>query len=630
MIRRQYQYRPLEGSGTTRLLTLLPGQPDDPLVGTLNSVPIDSAPSYEALSYVWAEPGPPGSSLEILIHNGDNGQGVLTLQGGSIFAALRQLRLPNRPRQIWADQCCINQDDLAEKSRQVQDMHLIFRKAAHILVWLGSDTKKEAASAFSLVYRLHEVLNCQPGGSPRSDSGAAELALLIQENHMALAALTHRRWFRRGWIVQEIGAGTRATVHWGDATVDWDMLADVCERLKSHHHLRSALGMRTSDISFLHRRFVEPNENTHHANRFNFIYELQRARHLNFSDDRDRVFAFLGHFSIRSLHPLACGPVSVTVDYTKTVKQSYIDLSVRMLRQNPSAACILLAAVQHSSSSLPSCQLLTRVGLKAWMRDENRLPSWVPDWRRSEGIILAEPICPHRAHGESSAKLEILGNDNVVLQIHGVEIDTIKACSQRLTSDDFYTKKTPIRLKTKAQRLWHELCKKERFNLDDKYRNGQTAFFALMQTLSNGCVQAAGHKSVPYHEVPENVWLQKAARYIVDTHEAPDDITEDIWRAAKGAEAENEDDNWCRWATSASDGRTFSITQGGYYVLGPAALEAGDVVCVLFGCKVPFCLRPVGKGYLLVGECYVHGLMNGEAMDMLAQDKLSENVFEII
>ena len=46
----------------------------------------------------------------------------------------------------------------------------------------------------------------------------------------------------------------------------------------------------------------------------------------------------------------------------------------------------------------------------------------------------------------------------------------------------------------------------------------------------------------------------------------------------------------------------------------PAALEAGDVVCVLFGGKVPFCLRPMGRRYLIVGECYAHGLMKGEAV----------------
>jgi hypothetical protein len=65
-------------------------------------------------------------------------------------------------------------------------------------------------------------------------------------------------------------------------------------------------------------------------------------------------------------------------------------------------------------------------------------------------------------------------------------------------------------------------------------------------------------------------------------------------------------------------------------VLGPAALKAGDLVCVLFGAKVPFCLRHLGRRYLLVSECYVHGLMKGEGKDVLGREELHENIFDIV
>ncbi len=420
---------------------------------------------------------------------------------------------------------------------------------------------------------------------------------------------------------------------WGDAAIDWDTLASVCEKLKVYHHLRSTLGITTSDISFLFRRFVEPDENTYHANRFNFVYELQRARHLHFMDDRDRVFAFLGHFAVRSLHPLGCGPVSIMANYSKTVEQTYIDVAVRILRSNPAAACIVLAAVQHSRHSLPSRRgtaVQAEMGLEAWLWDEHRLPSWVPDWRWSEGIILAEPICPHRAHGDSTVMLEIVQKDHLVLRTRGAEIDTIEAYSRLLLSKDFYGKKTLDQPSTTIERLWHEICRKERFNLNDRYLDGQGAFFAFMQTLSNGCVQAAGHERRPYREVLDRVWLRKAARYILETLGASDDVSEGVQRAAEGREHESDHEKWSRWATSASEGRVFARTGTGYYVLGPAALEAGDVVCVLFGGKVPFCLRPMGRSYLLVGECYVHGLMNGEAIDMLARDEVHEKTFDVV
>ncbi|KAI1130834.1 heterokaryon incompatibility protein-domain-containing protein [Nemania abortiva] len=633
MEKAEFQYQPLRNNETIRILTLDPGKRGDILTGTLKTIPIDSLGSYEAVSYVWADPGPPNIAYHILIRDGHENENLLALRGGSIFAALHQLRLPNRSRRIWADQCCINQDDPVERSQQLQFMNRIYQDATRILVWLGLDTKKEAIQAFGLIRELDESLSSHSVDAVSCDLDTVPLERRLADNQGAIKALTDCAWFKRGWIVQEIGTGTPATMMWGDAEISWDTLASVCERLKSYHHLRSTLGINTSDISFLFRRFIEPDENTHHANRFNFVYELQRARHLHFSDDRDRVFAFLGHFSVRSLHPLGCGPVSVMADYTKTVEETYINVAVRILKANPAAFCIVLAAVQHPCHALPSRHrgaVNVDISFEAWLRDEHKLPSWVPDWRRSEGIILAEPICPHRSHGDSIAKFNIVEEDILMLRAHGVEIDAIEECSQPLASRDFYRKKTLNQPLTLIEQLWHGICGKERFNLTDKYLEDQTAFFAFMQTLSNGCVQAAGHECRPYHEIPDSVWLEKAARYVVDTLEASDDVSEEVRRAAGSKELEGQHKKWDRWAASASEGRVFARTRTGYYVLGPVALEVGDVVCVLFGGKVPFCLRPIGRQYLLVGECYVHGLMNGEAIDMVTRGKVHEKVFDIV
>lgn len=42
-------------------------------------------------------------------------------------------------------------------------------------------------------------------------------------------------------------------------------------------------------------------------------------------------------------------------------------------------------------------------------------------------------------------------------------------------------------------------------------------------------------------------------------------------------------------------------------------LNEGDCITVLTGGRTPFLLRPVGGQYRLVGHCYVHGIMDGEA-----------------
>jgi hypothetical protein len=58
--------------------------------------------------------------------------------------------------------------------------------------------------------------------------------------------------------------------------------------------------------------------------------------------------------------------------------------------------------------------------------------------------------------------------------------------------------------------------------------------------------------------------------------------------------------------------------------LCPRQTKAGDLVCILFGCSVPVILRPAneeGTSYKLIGECYVHGKMDGEAMTDLDDEK---------
>lgn len=104
----QYQYQPLQSTDNDiiRILTLNPGQLEDPLRGALEAVPIDSAGIYEVVSYVWTDPGPRASTYNIMIRNDDGDEGLLELRGGSIFAALSQSLLTDRPRRIWAEQCC--------------------------------------------------------------------------------------------------------------------------------------------------------------------------------------------------------------------------------------------------------------------------------------------------------------------------------------------------------------------------------------------------------------------------------------------------------------------------------------------------------------------------------------------
>lgn len=68
--------------------------------------------------------------------------------------------------------------------------------------------------------------------------------------------------------------------------------------------------------------------------------------------------------------------------------------------------------------------------------------------------------------------------------------------------------------------------------------------------------------------------------------------------------------------------QAFFITAFGYVGMGPPTTQKGDQVWILRGGWVPFVLRPRSKHgeYTLVGDAYVHGIMNGEAVDKGEQD----------
>jgi hypothetical protein len=61
--------------------------------------------------------------------------------------------------------------------------------------------------------------------------------------------------------------------------------------------------------------------------------------------------------------------------------------------------------------------------------------------------------------------------------------------------------------------------------------------------------------------------------------------------------------------------RILCLTEQGYLAWVPDAARKGDLIYVFLGADVPFVVRPTGDGlYKLVGECYIHGFMYGEAL----------------
>jgi Heterokaryon incompatibility protein (HET) len=145
-----YRYESFMNDQSIRILKLRHGSGDQPLSGSLEFVNIHDAPEYEAISYVW---GDPFRVAEIEI----DGMPLALTQ--SLHDALKRLRHPDQPRRLWADQVCINQDDVIERGQQVRFMNQIYKNAARALVWLGKDDEGIALQATRFVRDLKDVLD---------------------------------------------------------------------------------------------------------------------------------------------------------------------------------------------------------------------------------------------------------------------------------------------------------------------------------------------------------------------------------------------------------------------------------------------------------------------------------------
>jgi hypothetical protein len=81
--------------------------------------------------------------------------------------------------------------------------------------------------------------------------------------------------------------------------------------------------------------------------------------------------------------------------------------------------------------------------------------------------------------------------------------------------------------------------------------------------------------------------------------------------------------------------RKTCITTDGYIGLVPAASRGGDFICVLYGASTLFVLRPVtspngSQSFVLLGEAYVHGMMNGNALSEAANLGYREESFSLV
>jgi hypothetical protein len=578
--------------GHIRLLHIEAGYDEQPLYCRLVSASLTCSPSYEALSYTWGT-----TEKDSPITCG----GLQLFITQNLHEALRYLRQPDRERVMWADALCINQDNDSERTEQVLMMREIYANASHVVIWLGKDTREDKV-AFSMLNRFQEMFSKYG----QIDYGTIENIKYSlgfpdsnSEEWSALVKLFQRPWFQRIWAIQEAVMARQATVACGSLTVGWDLIVQVARAVRKNGVMGAyeieghAPGLYSAVVigNLRLARERQPIES------WKLLNLLRLTRNYQATDLRDKIFALIG--IITDIDEVGLG-----VDYSKSIEKVYGALAIHSL------------VVQKTLVGLSNAGVCSSPGIP-------KLPSWVPDWSHNNdrrfNLATGERF---RAAGDSQPTLSISA-DEKILVIRGFVVDTLTHVSiGHRKVDDINCNAT---LKTEQAKKCLTL-KRSMENGDAmlksafRFPEGQTCDDALWRTLCCDLTPLGKRLTEDYR-----IGYQYFRMWIDATGE---DGIIDPAKLDKDFIGKNiaETMPYLHGAQIFSIGRCLCVTAGGYMGRVPYGSAVGDVICILLGGNVPFVIRECGEGcFRLIGECYIHGIMDGEAMKQQGIESLSRD-----
>jgi hypothetical protein len=605
----RYKYRPLSSNEDLRLLTLKHGKAGEDIQCTLEHSPLppngpskflafvsqvktrfipnsaQSCPTYEALSYTW---GSNEKSHVIYI------DGELMPVTENLFGALQRLRYHDRPRTMWVDAVCINQEDVPERNSQVQHMDLIYKLSQKVLIWLG-DANASTEKAFAVIKLFDKSVWRRRGLSvPRTESDDEHFfasflpARESNVNMNAVFRLLSRPWFSRAWVIQEVSLGPDAQIVCGDFSCEWETLSSMLDYLhKNNLHMNLGGAPRQAQLMDLLRRKFHGRsvpENPIHS----LLYLLSMTRHFLCQDSRDHIYSLLGLLPNKQLP-------SILVDYSIPCRTLYVQLA-KCAVESDFGWFLLCHASHEKESSLD-------------------LPSWIPDWSLGPdgGPGNSNLMAGFAAGGKGPISLSSAVTGEI-LTLKGILFDSIHRVSKSHLSDS----KIEARIEFGSVRgliegmKWEETFYQEVEDLSfplDPYPTGEDILDVVSQTLVADEFMPE-EDSQPFRLCYKH--LQHLRKHREDLLDFPllSWTPQFIGNSARLMQYSSK-------ITTVGCQKRIATSKRRYLGWVPTPTKPGDLICIFLGSEIPFVLREEGSGYYkLIGECYIHGIMYGEALSM--------------
>ena len=295
-----------------RVEPVKPGQNGSQLVLTIQTMRLDEAPEYSALSYNW---GPLWERTQNSFHGWRLSQ---NLKDAVEFLASA------KPGLWWTDALCINQDDAEEKNQQVRMMKQIYSRAEQVCAWLGRGDEA-TDRCIDLGHQITELLRNgkirYPSSEPpkkfcNRELEAIGLPATDDTVWIDFVKLISRPYFYRIWVLQElVTAKEPILLVCGRRGLTWEYMHFSTVWLCYTGWLR-AIEIQTDNVSHVGQSLLKLVSQLRDSKMSsNLVEVLRMSRGLKATDPRDHIIAVLGLVSaedkaIASIEPRYDQPVT--------------------------------------------------------------------------------------------------------------------------------------------------------------------------------------------------------------------------------------------------------------------------------------------------------------------------------
>ncbi|KAF2191659.1 hypothetical protein K469DRAFT_718680 [Zopfia rhizophila CBS 207.26] len=661
-----------------RLLFIIPNDSPSSAVELLMAhCSLDEAPPYLALSYTGGNPYPSDQWKRKKLENVKNPYLQMTnvLVNGiefpvkrNLLEALYRFRKTHAMKPFWIDSICINEADPVERTEQVRLMGEVYGRAQDVPIWLGEVSSKPRTrmalqlvkgmlNAFISWYDANHTVGFRKRWDQiirRADTTPDAIdqklfwnflqrecqpffdridlkSLGIRDDARAWEALRNllsRRWFDRVWTWQEKELARSATVYIGDEIIPWAELRFSMLLVMAH----DLSNTRVTPFQVMPgRQYLHVLDSLNIGHSPDLLDIVINVRHRNTQLRRDKIFGVLGAAGAYKNKPSDdVEHFSRLVNYGYlTTQDLYKEFSRYWIKEKRDLR--VLQACNPSKKKIPE------------------LPSWVVDW---SDITPSHQLSSRLYNAAEGTQVDAeyhyhINSDEI--QLGGIPIDTIKfVChdkdidmieEKRINESAFWD---PYRERLLRPLVSMYLCglgvkqmsllkgdwlqTARHIDWDKPYTpTGQSMKEAFWRTLlcdQNPLITNVTDQRISLDTDISEVFNRWAHRKGLTRSLLPEEL-----RDRRPVELYEK-----RWRESLESGIThkrFFVTEMGLIGLAPRNIQAGDLVCVLLGGRVPFSLRENDDHYNLVEETYLHGFMDGRAVDLANRGELEVQKFRL-